>query len=136
MPRRYLSRARLLLLAVGLLFVSRARAGDPVPCKVDFGVAVRCNIQCGPQAAIPRAPWYTYFPVEPNVIAKAPGTTSYPPWPATFPPTAPAPTAPAPTAPGQAPVPMTYHRPGAGYASPVQAVSYAPSQVPSYWYGR
>jgi hypothetical protein len=105
-----------------------AQAGPPVPTKVDCGIEFRCNVLMGPQAYIPRAPWYTYFPADPNLLARAPGTTPYPTWPNAFPPpAAPAPTAPAAPAPG----PMTYQYPS---WNQVQTVGY--SQVPSYWYGR
>jgi hypothetical protein len=117
-------------------------AGKALPTKIDFGIDFRCNVQCGPQAFVPRAPWYTYFPVDPNLIARAPGTTAYPPWPATFPPASqPQPAAPLPAPRGPV-APLSYQSPAWSWPAPtstgnhVQAAGYVPAQAPSYWYSR
>jgi hypothetical protein len=132
--------------AVGaLLLTTIADAGPPLPCKVDWGINWHCHVQYGPQAYIPRAPWYTYFPADANLLAQKPGTTPYPTWPSTFPPApggAPEPKQPPPPAPKTGPnVPLGYYYPSWGltpssYTAPLQPVGYMPAQVPSYWYGR
>jgi hypothetical protein len=113
--------------SLGLYAAAAAHAaGHPIPTKIDCGLEFRCNVQMGPQAYIPRAPWYTYFPADPNLLARAPGTTPYPTWP-TNPPGTPAPT-PAPSAPAPAQQ--------LGWSG-VQPAGYVMvGQAPSYWYGR
>lgn len=129
MPRRFL----LGLSGLALLFPCVARADHPIPTKIDAGINFRFNVQMGPQAYIPRAPWYTYFPADPQLLARAPGTTPYPTWPQAFPPAQPQvpPVVPGPVA------PTGYQ--AVGWATPAQPgtpVGYQPAQVPSYWYGR
>jgi len=123
-----------------LLLAGAAQAAKPIPTKIDAGFEFRFNVQMGPQAFIPRAPWYTYFPVDPNLIANRPGTSPYPPWPTTFPP-APGTVPAQPQFKNAAPpvVPPAPQTRGWGWPvsdGGVQAAGYVPAQAPSYWYGR
>lgn len=99
----------------GLVSASAWASGPPTPAKIDAGIVFRFDVQFGPQAMVPRAPWYTYFPADPNVAAAMqPQSTPFPPWPGALPAAPPMPRA---SAPG----------------SNIQPAGF---QAPSYWYGQ
>ena len=95
------------------------------PFKVNF--VFRFDIQ-STNCPRPTAPWWAYFPQGAHEMAPASGTT-FPHWPAQFPPTAQPVSAPH-AAPAAGPN-IVYH----AYPSAVQPVGYSPA-VPHYWYGR
>jgi hypothetical protein len=144
---------------LGVAWLAAAPAADafgpPPPFRIDANINYRVNVKVGPQAYVPRAPWYTYFPVDPQMLARQTGT-AYPPWPGQSlpgnpgiptqgfpvpPPEAPE-QAPPGTPPANPPAGRVFYQPGGGWMTPagygpsVQPVGYAPTQVPSYWYGR
>lgn len=94
-----------------------ARANDDMPVKVDF--IFRFNVRVGSTVMVPPdlAPWYQWFPYDPNMVSQPAQSTPYPNWSS------------APAASGA----TTQH--GAMRSQPIQRVSY-PTQVPSYWYSR
>jgi len=107
----------------------QAQGNTPIPIATDAFLVYRFNVKIGPSAfARPAGPWYSYFPVDPNLLAQ-PQAAAFPNWPSQFPPT------PAlRPAPGMAysPAPMQY-----GYGPGVYPAGYyAPQQVPAYWYPR
>jgi hypothetical protein len=108
---------------------TRAHADGPIPIATDAVFYYRFDVKIGPAAfARPAGPWYSYFPIDPNLLAQ-PRVSAFPNWPNQFP------------TPG-APVPppgMTY------YPQQGSPYSYGPAQiypagyqapVPAYWYGR
>jgi hypothetical protein len=114
----------------------QAQGCTPIPISTDSVFIYRFNVKIGPSAfARPAGPWYSYFPVDPNLMAQ-PQAAAFPNWPASFPPTqAPAQAAPR-YAPGitynQSPPPMPY-----GYSPGVYPASYyAPQQAAMGWYPR
>lgn len=111
-------RTSLLGLAVGLLLPQVSFAWPmtlgPMPIRADF--VCRFDVRTGPTALGVNAPWYTYFPYDPHLMAQ-PQTSPYPPWPSQY---------------FQAPPPAGFGQmPGPS----IQPTGY-PAQVPSYWYGR
>lgn len=146
MFRTHLRLSGLALVGAGLLLsASPARATYPIPVKFDTKFQFSAALKVGPHAFAPRAPWYTYFPVDPNLTNPRPQTTAFPPWP-TQPavPFAPIPSPPAPPAPAPADR-VTQYAPtwgwppaayGYGYGVPIQPVTYSAPQAPSYWYGQ
>ncbi len=94
----------------------------PVPVATNSVCVFRFDLKVGPEAfAIPAGPWYSYFPVDPNLLAQ-PRASAFPSWP-TQPPAA---------APGTPPG-LTYQAPPVyGYGA-YPAGYYAP---PGYGYGR
>jgi hypothetical protein len=115
---------------------AEAQGSTPIPISTDSVFIYRFNVKIGPSAfARPAGPWYSYFPIDPNLLAR-PQVAAFPNWPASFPSTAtPAQTAPR-FAPGityyQTPQAMPYgNNPGiapAGY--------YTPQQAEMGWYPR
>jgi hypothetical protein len=110
------------------------------PVKIDAGIDFRFNVYTVPNV-VPRAPWYTYFPYDPHLMAPPPGS-HYPTWPNPFPPRD-ASTPPSPPSQGGVPpspndyTPLTPRRPSiAATTHALQPVSYSAFQTPSYWYGR
>ena len=145
MPR---TTPRLWLPLVGLGCLLTANAAPAAgPFKIDSNIEWHFDVKFGPQAEVPRAPWYTYFPVDPNLAVLARGTP-FPGWPNPFPPAVNVPSAaPSTPAPPPFPPPPTPNPNGAARqtswgwamtapAAGVQPVGYVPAQVPSYWYGR
>lgn len=128
---------RLPFLALAVLLFSNAAAyANHPPVTVDF--TFRFDVEIGNQQHYKSlAPWYTYFPYDPNIHGRAP---HFPTWPPTSPTGAPAP---GPT--GRVPGPML-PPPGAPASRVtwqpqqpmVTPVSYSPVYygAPSYWYGR
>jgi hypothetical protein len=105
--------------------------GTPIPMKVDSIFIYRFDVKVGPSAfARPAAPWYTYFPSDPNLQAQ-PARNQYPNWPTNFP------AAQAPSAGGPVTYQMPAQEPAAGYYYPqaVQPTGYY-TPAPSYWYVR
>jgi hypothetical protein len=97
----------------------------PMPIATDCMFVWRFDVKCGPSAfARPAGPWYTYFPVDPNLLAQ-PRAAAYPNWPTQYPPSAMGPP------------------PGLTYYNPLQASPYAYGVYPAgyyangpYWYPR
>lgn len=119
------------------------RANHPTklpPIKIDAAVIFRFNIKVGHKYQHrPLAPWYTYFPQDPNL--KAPAQPSpYPHWPQQFPPAAPAPTKDSMGyLPPSLPVPQPYSAQPYGQPAAQTTPLYRPVgwyTGPSYWYGR
>lgn len=98
-----------------------AHAGsDEMPVKVDF--IFKFNIRVGPSVMVPPdlAPWYQWFPYDPNLMANPAQSTPYPHWPNPYP-----------------PADAASQKQGAMTAPQAfQRVGFPPSQVPSYWYGQ
>jgi hypothetical protein len=114
---------------------AEAQGCTPIPIATDSVFIYRFNVKIGPSAfARPAGPWYSYFPVDPNLMAQ-PQVNAFPNWPASFPPTQ----APAQAAPRYAPG-ITYNQPPPmpyGYSSGVYPASYyAPQQAAMGWYPR
>ena len=105
----------------------------PIPISTNSVFVYRFDVKIGPSAfARPAGPWYSYFPVDPNLLAQ-PRATAFPTWPTQFPPQAPPMSAP--------PEGLTYYRPMPGnpyaYGSGIYPAGYyAPQPMPSYWYQR
>src|SRR4051794_41855093 len=60
--------------------------GQPIPINVDSVFVWRFDVKCGPSAfAVPAGPWYSCFPVDPNLVAQ-PAQAAFPNWPGQFPP--------------------------------------------------
>lgn len=120
------------------------------PVKIDAGFKAWFKIYTPQKMHMKNlAPWYTYFPYDPRLMAP-PQASVYPTWPQPFPPVAPqGPAAPgqdrkmppadsnlgwAPATPQAAPTP-----PGPLAGPQLQPVSYYGGSflgVPGYWYGR
>lgn len=107
MRRQLLRRGWLALL--GLAWVLTPAAADawgpPVPVRVDSMFVYKFDVIVGPAAfGRPGAPWYTYFPADPHLMAQ-PRHNAFPNWPTQpYPPTA---------LPGATPVaPLNYIPPG------------------------
>jgi hypothetical protein len=115
----------------------QAWGNTPIPISTDSVFVYRFDIKIGPSAfARPAGPWYSYFPIDPNLLAQ-PQTAAFPNWPTQFP------TAPPQSQPVPRPVPgMTYYQQpanpyGYGYGYGVYPAGYyAPQPVPAYWYQR
>jgi len=105
--------------------------------KIDAVFDFRFDVQVGPPVQRPTAPWYAYFPNDPN-INPSPQATPFPPWPMQFPP--PGPPADAykktnvPSNVPAGPMQTSYWPVSYSYGSNLQPVGYAPMQAPSYWY--
>jgi hypothetical protein len=114
-----------------LLHPSAAHAwgpNTPLPIGTDSVFIYRFDVKIGPSAfARPAGPWYSYFPVDPNLLAQ-PRAAAFPNWPNQFPP------APTPTEPMVRPPGMTYYQP-MQYGYGVYPATYYQAQ-PGYWYGR
>jgi hypothetical protein len=91
------------------------------PVKIDAGIHWRFDVKLGSGPHIPKAPWYSYFPYDPNLQQPGP-PNPYPVWPQPFP------AASSPTPSGGPDLPAA---PG---ATGTHSVGYR--GVPSYWYGR
>src|SRR4051812_28399072 len=84
---RRMHRLRIRLLLGALLTAAAAAAtpvnagSDEMPVKVDF--IFRFNIRVGPSVMVPPdlAPWYMWFPYDPNMITAPAQSTPYPHWP-------------------------------------------------------
>jgi hypothetical protein len=117
-----------------------ARADGPIPIATNSCFYYRCDIKIGPHAfARPAGPWYSYFPMDPYLIAQ-PRASAFPNWPTQPPPGA----APAPP-PGLVPIGTTaYYYPdqslpyvyAAGAYAPAAYTAnyYSPPSTPGYWY--
>ncbi len=109
----------------------------PIPVATNIQFNWQFDMRCGPAAfARPTGPWYSYFPMDPNLIAQ-PRRAAFPSWPSQFPPAA-APLAPPAPAPAQPTGPMGYYAPPSqpfahGYG--VYPVNYYYAS-PGAWYGR
>jgi hypothetical protein len=110
----------------------------PIPVATNIQFQWQFDLKAGPAAfARPAGPWYSYFPMDSNLIAQ-PRASAFPNWPGQFPPApaqlpAPAP-APAPRPAG----PMGYYAPPMGaytYGYGVYPVNYYYAS-PAAWYGR
>lgn len=126
--------AAFFLAAPALTFASHPSKLPPI--KVDAAIIFRFNVKVGHKYQHrPLAPWYTYFPQDPNLTGPA-QPSPYPHWPQQFPPN-PNPV-PAPGSMGYLPpVPGLQQPPG--NLPPVPGSPYQPVgwfQGPSYWYGR
>jgi hypothetical protein len=119
---------------------SQARADGPLPISTCNTFICRFDVKIGPSAFCrPAGPWYSYFPIDPNLLAQ-PRVAAYPNWPNPYPPAGSPPPRPLP---GQLPPPSPtpngmgyYPTPAAPYAyGGVAPVSYygTPS-APGYWY--
>ena len=71
------------VLAFGIL-ASVASANQPIPVLFDARFNWNIDLKVGQDAFLPRAPWYTYFPADPNMSQAGP-MTPFPNWPAQFP---------------------------------------------------
>lgn len=125
---------------VGLAWVGVAGDGqtwDVPQVKVDSAFEFRFDVKVGPPIQRPTAPWYAYFPADPN-MNPSPQATPYPPWPTQFPP-------PGPSSDAlkkfsvqprvmSGPMQTSYWPTQYTYGSNVQPVGYVPMQTPSYWY--
>ena len=130
---------------LGLVWLGTAGEGrawwDYPPVKIDTVFQFHFNVKVGPEIQRPTAPWYAYFPADPNMLA-SPQITPYPTWPMQFPPPGP-PADPrgdvlrktsAQTYAPNGAMPAAYWPNYHAYGSNVRPVSYAPMQAPSYWY--
>jgi hypothetical protein len=131
---------RRIALAGFLLLACTAPVSAQLPqMKVDFTFKV--DIQCQDPYMQNLAPWWTYFPHDPQLIAMGSRPSHYPTWPQPFPPEGSQGGAPM-SRPQQMrpPGPVVQQRPFAPTAqSPpawVRPVSYSSAQPPSYWYAR
>jgi hypothetical protein len=105
--------------------VSPARADGPIPIATNTVFYYRFDVKVGPHAfARPIGPWYSYFPMDPYLIAQ-PRAATYPNWPGQYP------QAPAPVPmPGRAPMaPMGYYP-----DQPADPYAWAPSVYPAGYY--
>jgi hypothetical protein len=68
----------------GLLHGAAARAGELPRVRVDAGIKIRFNVRVMPAYGC-AAPWYSYFPYDPN-LASPQQSNPYPNWPSPFPP--------------------------------------------------
>ncbi len=101
----------------------RARADGPIPISTNSVFYYRFDVKVGPAAFCrPTGPWYSYFPVDPNLLAQ-PRAAAFPNWPNQYPPAGGIGYYPPPAAPY-------------GYGQGVYPVSYQPQPMPGYWYGR
>jgi hypothetical protein len=116
--------------------------GCPIPVSSKIQCQWQFDVMAGPAAFVrPTGPWYSYFPMDSNLIAQ-PRATAYPNWPSQFPPVAPAPAQvpmpmPMPMPMGQPMPPMGYYTPTAvpyAYSYGVYPVNYY--AAPGNWYGR
>ena len=117
---KLLRRGALAVLALGIVS-TLAHANQPIPVLFDARFHWNIDLKVGPDAFLPRAPWYTYFPADPNMAQPGP-MTPFPNWPAQFPTYGPA-LGSVPMSQGsfvqwQTPTPMYYNRPA------VQPVNY------------
>jgi hypothetical protein len=107
------------------------RADPPIPVSTSSTFYYRCDVKCGTAAfARPAGPWYSYFPIDPNLLAQ-PRASAFPNWPTQLP-------APAPLPPPVAVPPggMSYYQPAYPYAANVYPAGYqAQPFTPAYWYG-
>ena len=115
----------------------QAQCSTPIPIATDSVFIYRFNVKIGPSAfARPAGPWYSYFPVDPNLMAR-PQAAAFPNWPTSFPPAAAS--APAQAAPRYAPG-ITYYQPPPsmpyGYSPGVSPASYYAPQQSMGWYPR
>lgn len=106
----------------------------PIPVATNIQFQWQFDFKAGPAAfARPAGPWYSYFPMDSNLIAQ-PRAAAFPSWPSQ-PPTAPAQS----PLPAPAPVrPMGYYAPPSqpyAYGYGVYPVNYYYSS-PGAWYGR
>jgi hypothetical protein len=114
----------------------QAQGCAPIPIATDSVFIYRFNVKLGAAAfARPAGPWYSYFPIDPNLMAR-PQAAAFPNWPASFP----AAQAPAQAAPRYAPG-ITYYQPPPptpyGYTPGIQPANYyAPQQPAMGWYPR
>ena len=113
-------------------------ANTPIPISTDSVWIWRFDVKIGPSAfARPAGPWYSYFPVDPNLLAQ-PQAAAFPNWPTQYP-----------APPSGAPMPGQPLRPGPGvsYYQPAPATPYYYQSIypanyhgaqpaPSYWYPR
>lgn len=82
---RFLSACSMSAILVTLASASPAHAwGCLPPIKIDTDFRFRINVRCGPANQC-RAPWYSYFPYDPN-LHPSQGGNPYPNWPTPFPP--------------------------------------------------
>jgi hypothetical protein len=128
-----------LLTLAWLLNPQGAEAWGPypaLPVSTESVCILRFDMKCGPEAfARPAGPWYSYFPVDPHLIAQ-PHAAAFPNWPSPFPPP-PQPVPPLPVRP--APGGLTYYSPAPvmpyGYGPGVSAAGYyVPQPASGYWY--
>jgi hypothetical protein len=115
-----------------------AEAWGYPPVKVDTVIRFQFDIKVTPAYGLPTAPWYTYFPADPRLLA-SPQLSPYPPWPAQFPPAGPPSDALKGAQPMRGPnVPygpmQTQWSTPFAYGSNLQPVGYLPVSAPSYWY--
>ena len=117
--------------------LSHGQAWEHPNVKVDTVFKFRVDINVGPQIKRPTAPWYAYFPADPNINPNM-QSTPFPPWPGQFPPSMPPADAmkkaSAQSYPQSGPMQTSYWPTGYAYGSNLQPVGYAPNQAPSYWY--
>jgi hypothetical protein len=143
MTRTVLRRTWPLLLTLALLSSPRAAwAGTWGNCPIPVATRIECQWQfdfkAGPAAfARPAGPWYSYFPMDSNLIS-GPRASAFPNWPGQFPPPPAQLPPPVPARPG--PAPMGYYTPAAqpgayanGYG--IYPVNYYYAS-PAAWYGR
>jgi hypothetical protein len=149
MSRTLIRRSWLGLLGLACFLPTSAAHGwgQPIPIATDSAADFHLNIKIGAAAfARPAGPWYSYFPVDPYLLAQ-PRASAFPNWPPMYPPPGAAPVPPippvGPVGPGpRPPVPgMTYYPPASGmpygYGASVYPVGYyAPPSMPGYWYYR
>lgn len=111
----------------------------PIPISTDSVFIYRFDVKIGAAAfARPAGPWYSYFPVDPNLLAQR-QATAFPNWPTQFPPAvpSPAPVQPIPTQPAPPPGLTYYQPPPYSYGPAVYPAGYyAPQPAPGYWYAR
>jgi hypothetical protein len=136
MNRLTIRRCGLALIGVlCLTSAGQAQIWQRPPIKVNTVFDFRVDVSVGPQIQRPTAPWYAYFPADPN-MQPSPQATPFPPWPMQFPPPAPPADAlqkqNAQTQRATGPMQTSY---GSAYSTyPVQPVGFVPTQAPSYWY--
>lgn len=137
MTRRLLSFTWLACASLAWAFARQsAHAGDgSYPIKIDAGFKFHFNITSA-QDAKPQAPWYTYFPYDPNLMAPPP-SAPHRTWPGPQPSKATKPSGMSVPMPNYYTPPFTRPAPIAADAMPfLQPVGYSTFQTPSYWYGR
>ena len=114
---------QMVLGALAVLAVSAAMVrADCGPVKIDAGLYWKFDVKLGCGSYCPKAPWYAYFPYDPNMQRPGP-VNPYPVWPQPFPPAV------------QPMPPATPQLSTSSYSSGIQPASYYPGGVPSYWYG-
>lgn len=134
------SRQRLGLAGLVVLFASGPVAAQVPQLKVDCTFKVDVKLQDPYLQNL--APWWTYFPQDPHLMAAGSRPSVYPSWPQPFPPETPKDGSSMSRPQGQRPPgPMVDRRtpfsPTAqAYPSWVQPAGYYSTQAPSYWYGR